>query len=86
MPDSCNRRSDFKRPCDVAEPSPEAAPVEVTEAEVAVEVGCLGGESIDNDGSRAEFAAAAHTARARVDEQVSAKGSPLLGAIEREAA
>jgi len=52
---------------------------------MTVEVCCLGGEGIDDDGPSAEFVAAAHAARECVDEQVPAKGLSLFGAIEREA-
>lgn len=77
-------RSDVECSCDVAEPSPEAGPVEVAEVEVAVEIGRVGGEGIDNDGPSAEFIAATHAARECVDDEVPAKGSSLLGSVEHE--
>ncbi len=52
---------------------------------MAVEVGRVGGEGIDNHGPSAEFVAASHAARECIDEQVSAKRSSLLGPVEGEA-
>jgi len=52
---------------------------------VAIEVNRGRGEGIDNDGTRAECAAAASAARERIDEQVPAKRFSLLGAVKGEA-
>lgn len=52
---------------------------------MAVEVSRGGREGIDDDGASSEFAAAAHAARERIDEQMSAKRSSLLGTVKGQA-
>lgn len=52
---------------------------------MAVEVGRSGRESIDDDSASSEFVATSHAAHECIDEQVPAKRSSLLGAVEGEA-
>lgn len=66
----------------VAQPPPQAAPLEIVEAEVPIERGSSVVDGVHHDSSRTEFCATSDTPAQSVDQQVATQFLALLGADE----
>jgi hypothetical protein len=70
--------------CDIAEPAPEAAGIEVVEVEVPVELCGSLVDGVDHHGPGAELPPASHAVSEGIDQQVPPKVLTLLASIDRQ--
>lgn len=78
------RRSLVERALDVSDSAPQASFIERVETEMLIEAGCVVIDRIHHDSAGTELVTTTDTAAQRVNEQVTAEPSPVLGAIQRQ--
>ena len=78
------RRSLVERALDVTDSAPQASFIELVETEMLIEAGCVVIDRIHDDSAGTELVTTTDTAAQRVNEQVTAEPSPVLGAIQRQ--
>jgi len=78
------RRSLVERALDVSDSAPQASFIERVETEMLIEAGCVVIDRIHHDSAGTELVTTTDTAAQRVNEQVTAEPSPVLGAIQSQ--
>jgi hypothetical protein len=77
-------RSLLERALDVTDSPPQASFIERMETEMLIEAGCVVTDRIHDDSAGTELVTTADAAAQRVDKEMTAKPSPVLGPIQRQ--